>query len=205
VQIFIENAGKKFNAEWVLRGLNLHFRAGRNYAFTGANGSGKSTLIQLMTGQCPLSEGKIRFVDHNGPIDEDSWFRYVVLAAPYLELVEEFTLSELVAFHSRFKPLKNKLPVSGIIDFARLSTSRDKPVRYFSSGMKQRLKLALAFQTDVPVVFLDEPTSNLDAEGIRWYRESVSGLTENQLLVIGSNQEYEYDFCGEIIPMSRFK
>ncbi len=205
VQITVENVGKKFNAEWVLRRVNCHFQAGEKYAFTGANGSGKSTLIQLLMGQLPVSEGTIRYRQEGVSRHVDDWYRLLVLAAPYLELIEEFTLTELVAFHRRFKPFKNGSGVDDLIAFARLTPARHKLVRHFSSGMKQRLRLALAFQTDVPVVFLDEPTSNLDQEGVEWYLENISGLTADQLVIIGSNQLHEYEFCGNVISMADYK
>lgn len=206
VEIILENAGKKFNAEWIFRKLDLRLAAGNGYAFTGANGSGKSTLIKLITGQLPVNEGLVRYVLKGKEIHIDDWYRHLVLAAPYLELVEEFTLSELAEFHSSFKPFKNSLSVAQFIEFAQLKHASDKLVRHFSSGMKQRLRLALAFQTDVPLVFLDEPTSNLDSNAARWYYHNVTRLlSHNQLVIVGSNQPDEYAFCETIVNMGDYK
>ncbi|MFA7471859.1 MAG: ATP-binding cassette domain-containing protein [Spirosomataceae bacterium] len=206
MEIILENAGKKFNTEWILRQVNLHLTAGNGYAFTGANGSGKSTLIRLLTGQLPVTEGNIKHRYLGKEIHVDDWYRLIIMAAPYLELVEEFSLQEFVKFHQSFKKFKNQLTVKQFLDFSELSHAQNKLIRHFSSGMKQRLRLALAFQTDVPVVLLDEPTSNLDSKGIDWYQQNVSLLlNQGQLLVIGSNQPAEYALCQYQVRMSDYK
>ncbi len=206
MEIILENAGKKFNTEWICRRVNLRLSPGTGYAFIGANGSGKSTLIRLVMGQLPVNEGKVRYLADGKEIHIDDWYRYIVLAAPYLELVEEFTLREFAEFHKSFKPFKSSLTISQFLDFAQLSHAAHKQIRHFSSGMKQRLRLALAFQTDVPVVFLDEPTSNLDSRGIAWYQDNVSVLLEDsQLVVVGSNQPGEYTFCDKFVNLGDYK
>ena len=206
MQITARDVGKKFVAEWIIRRVGLDFHTGQSYTFVGPNGSGKSTLIQLLTGMVPTSEGTIKYLQSNGQeLDIDAWYKYLVLAAPYLELIEEFTLRELVDFHRRFKPLKNNATAADFEDFVQLTRARHKLIRHFSSGMKQRVKLGLAFLSDVPVVFLDEPTSNLDAQGIRWYLDHVTSILDDQLLILGSNQPQEYAFCENIISVSAFK
>lgn len=206
MEIILENAGKKFNTEWILRKVNLTLVAGKGYAFVGSNGSGKSTLIKVITGQLPANEGRILYHVGGKDVHIDEWYRYIVMAAPYLELVEEFSLSEFVAFHRSFKPFKGGISVAEFIDFAQLTHAQGKPIKHFSSGMKQRLRLAIAFQTDVPVVFLDEPTSNLDSKGSQWYYDHVTRLLDSsQIVVVGSNQPEEYTFCETLVNMSDYK
>ena len=206
MQITVENIGKKFVREWIFRNASFELLGGQKYTFVGPNGSGKSTLLQLLTGMFPVSEGTIRYMDTSGKaVDEDNWYKHLVIAAPYMELVEEFTLREMVEFHSKFKPLKNKMTSAEFEDIIQLSHASDKLVRHFSSGMKQRLKLGLAFLSDVPIIFLDEPTTNLDATGFQWYLDNVTLYTQNQLLLLGSNVPKEYEFCENIISVSAFK
>ncbi|WP_221393911.1 ABC transporter ATP-binding protein [Dyadobacter sp. NIV53] len=206
MQISVENVGKKFVREWIFRHASFELLSGQKYTFVGPNGSGKSTLLQLLTGMFPQSEGAIRYTDDNGnEIDTDDWYKHIVIAAPYMELIEEFTLREMVEFHTRFKPLKNKISSGEFEDIIQLSHASNKLIRHFSSGMKQRLKLGLAFMSDVPVIFLDEPTTNLDAQGFNWYLDNVTLHTENQLLLLGSNVSQEYEFCKNIISVSAFK
>jgi len=206
LHITVENIGKKFVKEWIIRNASFELQSGQTYTFVGPNGSGKSTLLQLLTGIFPVSEGTISYIDQTGKkIDEDHWYKHLVIAAPYMELVEEFTLREMVEFHSQFKPLKNKMPVTEFEEMIQLSHASGKLIRHFSSGMKQRLKLGLAFMSDVPVIFLDEPTTNLDAQGFQWYLDNVTLHTKNQLVLLGSNVRQEYEFCENIISVSAFK
>lgn len=206
MKITAENIGKKFVREWIFRNASFEILAGEKYTFVGPNGSGKSTLLQMLTGMFPASEGAISYIDDKGkPVDEDQWYKHIVIAAPYLELIEELTLRELVQFHSSFKPLKNGISLEEFEDFIQLSHASGKLIRHFSSGMKQRLKLGLAFMSDVPIIFLDEPTTNLDANGFQWYIDNVIKHTSNQTLLLGSNVKQEYDFCDNIISVTAFK
>ena len=206
MQIKVENIGKKFIQEWIIRRASFVLEEGQKYVFVGPNGSGKSTLLQLITGMTPATEGTVQYTTKEGKIiDVEEWYKHLVIAAPYLELIEEFTLRELIDFHRQFKPLKNNISSSDFEDYIHLSHARGKVIRHFSSGMKQRVKLGLAFMSDVPVIFLDEPTTNLDVTGINWYLDNVTEATENQLVLLGSNVKQEYEFCENIISVSAFK
>jgi ABC-type multidrug transport system ATPase subunit len=205
LQITIDQLGKRFNREWIFRNLNLTLNVGQSCTFIGPNGSGKSTLLQVISGIMPLTEGKIAYKIDNQPLEEEQWYKHLVIAAPYLELIEEFSLVESLAFHAKFKPFKQGITHQEIIESLELTASKDKLIKNFSSGMKQRLKLALAFYSDVPVVMLDEPTSNLDARWTAWYRTEVQKLTKNQLLLLCSNVTAEYDFCDRVVNVGDFK
>ncbi|MCF0070462.1 ABC transporter ATP-binding protein [Dyadobacter sp. CY261] len=206
MQITVEKIGKKFIKEWIVRNASFELAAGEKYVFVGPNGSGKSTLLQLLTGMIPVSEGKIIYTDGNGKeVETDHWYKHIVIAAPYLELIEEFTLREQIEFHGKFKAFKNGISAKDFEEFIQLSHASNKIIRHFSSGMKQRVKLGLALLSDVPVVFLDEPTTNLDVQGINWYLDHVMANTQNQLVLLGSNVQQEYEFCENIISVSAFK
>ncbi|GAA4452826.1 heme ABC exporter ATP-binding protein CcmA [Nibrella saemangeumensis] len=205
MKILAEQLGKKYRKEWIFRRVDLELTAGNSYTFVGPNGSGKSTLLQLLAGSLPLTEGKLTFYRHGQPLEVDDWFRQVVIAAPYLELIEELTLLELLAFHRQFKPFKADYTPEDIIGRMQLTHAAHKEIKFYSSGMKQRVKLGLAFYSDAPVVILDEPTSNLDKQGAAWYHDHVRQLTSDQLLLIGSNQPAEYDFCPHILDITRWK
>ena len=205
MEIIAENLGKRFNREWIFRNLNISFQTDKSYAITGPNGSGKSTLLQTLTGIMPLTEGKLTYKAKENLIHQDDYFKYLTIAAPYQEVIEEFTLNELISFHLSFKSFKNGITKEMFFEKLRLSSSSAKEIRYYSSGMKQRVKLGLALYTNSPILFLDEPTTNLDTQGIDWYLQEVMQHLENRIVIICSNQVYEYDFCHEVIGLGNRK
>ncbi len=203
MQISLLNAGKRYNREWIFRHLDFNFLPGGAYAITGANGSGKSTLLQVIAGAILQSEGQVQYHNNASGLNRVDSFRFMAIAAPYLELVEEMTATEFLNFHSTFKELTTG--AGDILQEVGLQAAAGKQIRYFSSGMKQRLKLAQAFFSKTPVLLLDEPTTNLDAEGTALYHSLVAAHSRNRLVIISSNDEKEYSFCQEIISISDYK
>jgi ABC-type multidrug transport system ATPase subunit len=205
INISLENLGRRFNRDWIFRGVNYNFTGGESYAILGPNGSGKSTLLQILNGSLSPSAGDITFLNDGDKIEIEKVFNYLSLAAPYLELIEEFSLEEVIDFHFKFKPYKAGINKDKIIELLSLPGSKNKLVRYFSSGMKQRLKLALAFCSDTPMLMLDEPTSNLDTQGIDWYLSLVEQYAKGRLTIVCSNQEHEYGFCKHRLNIFDYK
>lgn len=210
MDIHIHDLGKKFQKNWVFKNLSYHFKSGKAYAITGPNGSGKSTLLQIISGFIPASQGVVSY-EHSDQqnrktvISGDQFYKYISLASPYQELVEEFTLLELVRFHFNFKKPCHNLSVDEVINKMYLPAAKNKQIKNFSSGMKQRLKLGLCFYTDDPILFLDEPTTNLDEKGINWYDEEVTKQLKNKLILVSSNIKREYKFCDDVINLMDFK
>ncbi|MGD1841823.1 MAG: ATP-binding cassette domain-containing protein [Thermonemataceae bacterium] len=202
MKIIVEQLGKRFNQEWIFKDFSYSFQLNQSYAIIGVNGSGKSTLLQVIAGIQPPSAGKLVYQATNQKnIEADQIFRYLSLAAPYLELIEEFTLWEHINFHRRFKKLPTTLSNEALITLLRLEKARNKFIKNFSSGMKQRLKLGLAFYSTAPVLLLDEPTSNLDSENMAWYKKEVLQNRKDRLIIVSSNQPEEYDFCEHTIHL----
>ncbi|MFZ4862216.1 ABC transporter ATP-binding protein [Sphingobacterium sp. Mn56C] len=206
MKITLQNLGRRFNQEWIFRKLDYTFFSSKKYAILGPNGSGKSTLIKVLSGQLTPSDGQIDYTLGDISIPVDNMYTHVAIAAPYVELIEEFTLRELIDFHFKFKGYLPTFDKAKVVDLLGLKKALDKPIRFYSSGMKQRVKLALACCSHSDILFLDEPCSNLDAVGEAWYRRLVELTTANgRLLIIGSNQEKEYDFCDETLLITDFK
>lgn len=201
MQIIAKDLGKRYNREWIFRHFNYTFAAGNAYAITGANGSGKSTLLQVLAGAVLQNEGRIVFTSEEKIIEEP--YAFLSITAPYLELIEELTAKEILNFHSTFKKLIK--PVEDILDEVGLSAAKNKQARYFSSGMKQRLKMAQAFFSDTPILLLDEPTTNLDKDGIALYLHLINEYSKKKLVIISSNDPGEYNFCGKEIKIEDYK
>jgi ABC-2 type transport system ATP-binding protein len=224
MKISLTNAGKRFNRDWIFRNFTQEFTSGIAYAITGPNGSGKSTLLQVIGGAMMMSEGNAQYTIGNreSPSDPviraevignksphevhiDKAFQYISIAAPYLELIEEMTLQEFLQFHSQFKPFLPGFHIMEIIAEIGLQAATHKQIRFYSSGMKQRVKLAQAIFSNVPCILLDEPCTNLDAAGFALYHQLISKYCNNRLIIVSSNDEQEYSFCKEKISILDYK
>lgn len=205
MKIKLTNAGKRFNREWIFRRATVEFSAGTSYAITGPNGSGKSTLLQALGGMLQLSEGEIQLAVGTRQAAAEETYKHISFCAPYLEVIEEMTLVEFLDFHNRFKSFLPSFTTKKIISEIGLEGAAAKQIRYYSSGMKQRVKLAQALFFDTAVVLLDEPCTNLDAAGIALYHSLISTYCKDRLVIVCSNDEVEYSFCTEVVSITAFK
>ena len=205
MKINLEHIGRRFNREWIFRDVNYVFESGSSYAILGANGAGKSTILQVISGSLSSSEGSISYSKDGVLLNPENVFEHLSMAAPYLELIEELTLRELIDFHFRFKKFRSGLDRDFMIGLMGLKHSEHKAIKNFSSGMKQRVKLALAFCSDTEMVLLDEPASNLDQQGLEWYLNLVEKYTKDRILIICSNQLQEYSFCEKQLNIADYK
>ena len=206
ISISLTEAGKKFAKEWIFRKLSIDVKAGDKIVILGLNGSGKSTLLQVLTGFITLNEGSIEFKQNNNIIPVEQFHSHISLASPYLELLEDFTLKELVEHTAIFKPFINELTTQQIIDLSGLASHQHKTIKLFSSGMKQRLKLTLAILANTELLFLDEPTSNLDTTVIAWYHQLIATYASHKTIIVCSNSvKEEYSFCTKTLVMDDFK
>lgn len=203
--ISLSDAGKRYNRDWIFRHLTYQFEAGKSYAITGPNGSGKSTLLQVISGNTMVNEGTIKWQLNEKRIEDEKVYKEVSISAPYLELIEEMTLSEFLQFHRSFKPFLPGVSMTDIIEVIGLEKAVNKQIRYYSSGMKQRVKLAQCIFSDTSLVLLDEPCTNLDAVGIELYHRLITTYCKNRMVVVSSNDEVEFSFCQAVINISDYK
>lgn len=203
--ISLSDAGKRYNRDWIFRHFNYVFNAGESYAITGPNGSGKSTLLQVLGGVMMVNEGICNWESGNKKVDSEKIYRYISISAPYLELIEEMNFTEFIDFHNGFKPFLPGMENLQIAEKVGLSKSIKKQIRYYSSGMKQRLKLAQCILSDTPIILLDEPCTNLDADGISLYHQLIEEFGKGRTIVVSSNDEVEYHFCKTRINVFDYK
>jgi len=205
MQIRVSNLGKKYQREWIFRNFSFTFDEGHSYALLGPNGSGKTTLMQILSGLLPPTRGKVEYVVNDKSLSEEVFYQYQSIVAPYQEVIEEFTLQELLDFHFSLKQPLPTLSTEDIIKAMYLEQARHKYIRQFSSGMKQRLKLGLAFYSRSALLFLDEPCSNLDAKGIQWYQQEVRKVLPERVVIVCSNQPYEYEYVQQKVDIEQYK
>lgn len=202
MDISIKNIGKKFRRTWVLKDVNFEIESGSRTVILGPNGSGKSTLLQIISSMTIPSEGSISHHLNGKQLKEDGVYRHISYAAPYLQLLENLTLQESIDLNGKFKNWSNDLNTKSIITLLMLDKQRNQQLTEFSSGMKQRLKLGLALLSDVSLVLLDEPLTNLDEKGKEWYAGIVNEFGKDKTFVVCSNhQKEEYSFCDGMLTL----
>ena len=225
MKITLTDAGKRFNRDWIFRHFSYEFSSQHHYAITGPNGSGKSTLLQVIAGAIGISEGTVSYEQSAAEqvaaaavmagttivpapvstIVPEKAYHYLSLSAPYLELIEEMTAIEFLQFHHSFKPFIPACPIAKALAKVGLESAANKQIRFFSSGMKQRMKLAQALFSDTSVILLDEPCTNLDAEGIALYQRLIREYGAGRLIIVSSNDRQEYEFCEKVIDITAYR
>jgi ABC-type multidrug transport system ATPase subunit len=200
------NIGKKFRKEWIFRNVSLELISGDCMAVFGTNGSGKSTFLKIVSGFMTPSEGQVHIQYNNEAVSPDKHFKLLSYAAPYLDLIDDMTLEENISFYSVHKPLKDRITTSEVVSIMQLEGHTEKPLRSFSSGMKQRVKLGLSILADTPVLLLDEPLSNMDSDGFDWYRGILDQHKNERIVLICSNNvQAETEFCKRSLHINDFK
>lgn len=202
MKIELDSVSKRYALEWILKKVSFVFESNKSYAITGHNGSGKSTLLKLISGIETPSAGQIRYSNKSEEVIKiDEACSKMSFVSPYQELIEEFTLNELVKFHTA---LIGSGTMQSFFDLVP-NLPKNKVISAFSSGMKQRVKLALAFSSGSELILLDEPTTTLDSEGISWYKSLCKNMDGKSTIIVCSNQAHEYEFVSSVLDVSAYK
>lgn len=205
MKIELKEVGKRYQDHWIFKSFSYHFQPSERYALLGANGSGKSTLLRIIAGIQSYSTGKVSYTNDGKEMNAEKLFYSISYCAPGMDIIEEMSLKEFLKFHFSFKPFLKNLSVDSILAILDMEKEKNKFIHEFSSGMKQRVKLAQAFFSDTPLLFLDEPCSNLDLQGVQLYREWLQKFTENRIVIIASNDEREYPNTKHLIRLADYK
>jgi len=205
MKISLEHISKRFQRYWIFKDIHYTFSAPGTYALLGANGSGKSTLLRVIAGMQPPSSGKVHYEINKTKAEHNTFFPQVSFCAPGMEIVEELTLREFLSFHFSFKKPLPGMSTEDIIALTGLQAAADKPIGDYSSGMKQRVKLAQAIFSNTPVLLLDEPCTNLDQQGVDQYRQWIDQYSGDRMVIVASNDIREYYFCKEQLELENYK
>ena len=200
IEILATNLSKKFRQEFVLRNFSYHFKSGNSYAITGPNGSGKSTLLQLIAQFTLPNTGTLEIPG----IEQEFVYAELTYAAPYVELIEEYTLLEHLEILIKNKYLPPFLTIESFQQYIDLQPDRFKLIKNYSSGMRQKIKLGFALLSERPILLLDEPTTNFDEKAKKWFFHRLQEQ-RHKLIIIASNEVKEIDFCSEKIEIQAFK
>jgi heme exporter protein A len=181
---------KAFGKRVICREANIQLGTGESLAVVGPNGSGKSTLVKIIAGLMRADSGTITHTIGDKAVAPREWYRHIGLVSPELALYEELTGFENLDFANCVGGWgKSADDYAAVLDEVGLEGRGGDLVATYSSGMKQRLKYAAAFLKEPLLLLLDEPTANLDEDGVArvW-----ASLARRQLaLIIATNEPQE--------------
>lgn len=197
-QIEAKNISKKYGFQWVIKDFSRSFSSNEIIGISGRNGSGKSTLMKMLCGYLSPTSGKITFNIDSKVILRNQIFKYIALSSPYTDVIQEYTPEEMLSFHQKFKSFRQQMDYDMFENIIELKGQRTKPIQNFSSGMKQKINLALNILSDTPILFLDEPTSFLDTHAKEWFKNLLLQYTHDRLVIIASNDRFDLDICSEV-------
>lgn len=184
---------KVFNRRVIFQNISFAVREGQTLLVTGRNGSGKSTLVKILSDVLSPTEGKV-VLKHESDAPPGKRVDWIGLVSPYLQLYDEFSAEENLQLACAMRGLRwNANDIHALLKKVFLYERRSEAVRTFSSGMKQRMKYAFALVHQPPILILDEPTSNLDTEGIRMVKEIMVEQQEKGILIVATNDPTDVD------------
>jgi heme exporter protein A len=192
---------KDFNRRPIFRDISFSLSSPSSLAITGKNGAGKSTLSKILAGLIGSTRGSITYTLNDKQVGIEEFKHYIGFVSPYLNLYDEFTALENLQLLSRIRATtqQNEVRMKELLSLVNLWQRRDDLVGTFSSGMKQRLKYAFALLHNPMVLILDEPTTNLDEDGIEFVQHMVKKQKEEGVLIVATNDKEEASWCAQEI------
>jgi heme exporter protein A len=195
----VEHLHRRFGRHHVLRDIQIELTTGQSMAIIGKNGSGKSTLLNIIAGLLAPSRGRVRYLDGERELNAGERRLFRSLVGPELALYDTLTAHENLAFFARMRGSGwTARETTETMNRVGLAGRENDFYGQFSSGMKQRLKYAVALMNDPHLLLLDEPTANLDDEGKRFVREVIDTQRKNGILVVATNETEEYRFADTV-------
>ena len=201
MRISLQHVSKRYDLTYILKGVQAEFEGPGYYGIQGRNGSGKSTLLKAISGVIDFSEGSIAFFDGDQPLPQKVWREELIFSAPYILLTQDFCLREMLAFYMEFREFSAPLAYKDFLDVLEWKDPKDKMIKHFSSGMQQRVNLALAILTKSRILLLDEPSSYLDTHAKAWFHRLLAHEAEQKLVIIASNDEGDFQEAQQLFQI----
>lgn len=200
---------KRFNNAPLFTATSFELNSGDIVAITGANGSGKSTLLKMLAGVLMPTKGSVVYTVDTKKIAREDYQPFLGYAAPYLELYAELTAVEHLLFVSELKGKSldtgEAISILTSLGLDPAVAHSDRQVKQYSSGMQQRVKLAMAFALAPRFIFLDEPSSNLDIAGIdRLFHHIKESAADDAIVIIATNDPAETELATRTVALEKY-
>ena len=203
ISIIAQGLSKDFNRSAVFKDISFSLSSPASLSITGRNGAGKSTLSKILAGLLSSTRGTIAYLIQGKQMGIEEFKHHIGFVSPYLNLYDEFTALENLQILSSIRTAarQNDERIKELLMLVGLWNRRDDVVGTYSSGMKQRLKYAFALLHNPAVLILDEPTSNLDTEGIDVITQIIQEQKKANILIIATNDKEEAHWCEQQIQI----
>jgi ABC-2 type transport system ATP-binding protein len=180
-----EGLTRKFGDLTAVNDLTLHVDDGEIFGFLGPNGAGKTTTVRMLCCLISKTSGSAKIGGYDVASKEDSLKirRIIGLVPDNVGLSEHLTAYDNLDFYGRIYDMteeQRKEKIRRFLEMLGLWHRRDVPAGFFSKGMKQKLAIARALIHDPQVLFLDEPTANLDPEASKTVRDFILQLKKEK-------------------------
>ena len=198
----LESISKNFGARRVFSNINLEVRPGQCCGVVGPNGSGKSTLLKIASLLLSPTGGEIRFFSSDKELPAEKAHQEIFWIAPDLEFYGELTACENLTFFSKIRGIgDSRTEIIQQIEKVGLCKRENDRVSSFSTGMKQRLKFALALVSQPKILLLDEPGSNLDQQGVKFVDQFISEFKSNLVILLATNNPQETKYADFLLQL----
>ena len=197
-RLTVKNLSKKYGYRKVFSKINFELTSGQSLGVIGPNGSGKSTMLKVLLSLERPTKGNVEFLHDDKKINGEKIRDRVSFVAPYLNLYDHLTAEENLKFFSTVAGdnVTGK-EINYLLSKVGLEGRGEDYVDGYSSGMKQRLKYAVALLNKPDFLFLDEPTSNLDEAGKKIVFNLVEKYRQNSIIIIATNEKEEYSLAQQ--------
>jgi ABC-type multidrug transport system ATPase subunit len=208
INLICKDISKKYNGKVIFKNLNVNLTEKSSLVITGRNGSGKSTLLKVISHLVRLDKGNIDMIINGEKISKDKYFTNIGFFSPYINLYDELTGWENLDFFYDLKVAvkdNKKDRIKSLLEKVGLYNSRDDLIRNYSSGMKQRLKLAFSVLNEPKLLLMDEPRTNLDEDGISVIYSIAEEQKNRGILVLATNEAEDTALCSSKLNIEEYK
>lgn len=174
---------KDFKDFKAVNNLSLRVKEGTIYGFLGPNGAGKSTTIRMLLGLIKASSGEVHVFSKDIKTHREEILKDVGALVESPSYYGHLTAYENLEITRKILKL-SKEDIERVLEFVKLTQVKNKKVKEFSLGMKQRLGIAQSLMGNPKLIILDEPTNGLDPSGIQEIRELIKSLPKERGITV---------------------
>ncbi len=202
LKITVKNLSMRFGFRGIFKDISFELESPSSLVVTGPNGSGKSTLLKIIAGLIIPTAGNTAFFESDKALNRDKLRGMLAMVSPEMNFYDELTGSENLEFFMKSMGRHaGKEHIEEALEKVGLKGRGDDYLKGYSSGMKMRLKYALAVLGNPRILIVDEPSTNLDMNGKKLVYELMSEHKKQGILIYATNEEEELGIAGKRITL----